>query len=75
VYASEESAGPFVVSGCNGAVLLEFLEEILDQVPPFFIHLFIVFQLFGSIGLGRDASLNFSPFQQLETRINSWFWA
>jgi hypothetical protein len=30
------------------------------------IHLFIVFSLFGSIGLERDDSLNFSPFQQIK---------
>lgn len=65
VYTTEEGAGAFIVSGCNGAVLLEFLEEILDKMPPF-IHLFIVFALLRPVGLGRYDGLNFGLFEQIK---------
>lgn len=63
--AAEEGTGPFIVSGCNSAVLLEFLEEILDQMSPL-IHLFIVFALFDPVSLGRYNGLNFGLFEQIK---------
>lgn len=56
--ATEEGAGAFIVSGCNGAVLLEFLKEIFDQMPPF-VHLCVVFALGDPVGFGRNNGLNF----------------
>lgn len=42
--AAEEGAGAFIVSGCNGSILLEFGEEVFDQVPSFFVFLAVIFE-------------------------------
>ena len=68
VDTTEESAGAFIVSGCNGAVLLDFLKEILDEMPPF-IHLFVVFALFDPVGFRRYDGLNLGLFQQIKDTL------
>ena len=62
MYTAEEGGGSLIVSGCNGAVLLELLEEIFDQMPPF-IHFFVVFALLCTVLFGRDDGLNFVFFE------------
>ncbi len=43
--SAEESARAFIVSGGDGPVVLEFCEEVLDQVSGL-IHILVVFALF-----------------------------
>ncbi len=45
---AEEVVSAFIVSGCDGPILLEFGKEVLDQVPGL-IQVLIVFALFFAV--------------------------
>lgn len=62
MYSAEEIGFGFVVAGCDGPELLEFCEEILDQVAEF-IKVFIVGALFPAIGLGWDNDVHADLFK------------
>ncbi len=65
VYSAKEGAGSFIVSRCNGAVLLEFLEKIFDQVSPC-VHILIVCALLCAIGFWRDDGFGFGLIEQIK---------
>jgi len=48
-HGCKEVSGCFIVAGSNTPKLLEFSEEVLDQVARF-IHVFIVSARFFSVG-------------------------
>jgi hypothetical protein len=65
VNGSEEVARCFVVSGGDGAELLEFGEEVFDEVACF-VEFLVVLSLHISICLGRDDGLFSSLFQEVQ---------
>ena len=65
---SEERCGAFIVSGCNGAELLEFFEEIFNQMARF-IELFIVIPLIFTIRFRGDNGLYIRGLQRNNNTI------
>ena len=65
VYSSKEGGFCFIITCCNGSVLLDFLEEVFDEVPPF-VGLLIVFALFFSVRFWRDDRFDASFFEQIQ---------
>ena len=59
---------PFIVPCGNGAVLLEFGEEVLNQVPGL-IHVFIVVALLRAMCFGRDDGCDAGFRQQVEDSL------
>ena len=68
VDSREEIDGAFVIAGCDGAKLLEFGEEILDEVTRF-IELFVVLALMLAIGFWRDDGALASFVERLDNTL------
>jgi len=62
VNCGEEISGGFVVARCDGAILLEFAEEVLDQMARL-VGVLIEIALDLAVALGRDHD-RLSPCQQ-----------
>ena len=62
--STEECFGPFVVSGCNASELLEFSEEVLNQVAGFRHFLIVSTRHFAVFPWG-DHGLHTGAFQQV----------
>lgn len=65
---AEEVVSAFIVSGCDGPILLEFGKEVLDQVPGL-IQVLIVFALFFAVRLGRDDDFDARFLQKIENAL------
>lgn len=65
---TEEGLRPFVVAGCDASELLEFGEEILDQVSGF-IHFLIIGALLFPVFLGRNDALYACLLQQVKNPL------
>lgn len=65
---AEESLGAFVVAGGDASELLEFCEEVLDQVSGF-VHFRIIGALFFPVFLWRYDALDACLFQQIENPL------
>ena len=64
----QEIASRLVITGSNGAILLELGEEILDEVTPF-VHLAVIRPWLSAIGFWRNHRLTVSGLQTLEDAL------
>lgn len=60
--SSKEVSGSFVVACGNGAELLEFCKEILDEMAGF-VHVFVIGTLDFPVGFWRDDGFYSGPFK------------
>jgi hypothetical protein len=58
VNTGEEVSGGFVIASCDGPELLEFAEEILDEVTCLIEMLVIVAGLFAVLFRGNDSGFS-----------------
>jgi len=65
VNATDKGDRPLVVSVCYGSELFEFLEKVLNRMPPL-AHFSIDRPLFSAIGFGRDHRLDICLFQHVQ---------
>ena len=65
VYSPKEVLRSFVVTSGNGAVLLEFCEEVFDKVAGF-IERFIIGSWGFAIGFGRNHRVNIFCLELIE---------
>lgn len=65
---AEEVVGAFIVSGCDGPILLEFCKEVLDQVPGL-IHILIIFALFLAVRFGRNDDFDVCFLQKIKNAL------
>ena len=63
-HGGKEVSGGFVVAGGDSTELLEFCEEILDQVARL-IHVFVIVARVFSVGFWRDDDLFSGLFERL----------